>query len=175
MVVKQHSPSAGFTLLELLISAAIIVVLSAMVLANTGGGTAQYSVENASAQVALELRKAEALANASTQFQGKLPTGYGVHFEVGKNPVLFVELDTDYLYTPGEAYETLALPLGVAVQSLSGGQGLDIFFLPPKLDAYINAQHTAGASAAVTLAYIQKPSISRLVSITSNGNITVTK
>lgn len=169
----------GFTLLELMVSVFIIAILSAIMLANFRIGGSNAEVQNASEQLKSLLIKAEALANASTEFANKIPAGYGVHFSTSGEPFIFADLNDDHVYSagavPSEKYETRALPNNIVIQSVTGGTALNVMFEPPKLDVYLNGVKTPGTSANVVITNINKPSIQNTITITTDGSITVTQ
>lgn len=173
----------GITLIEILVSVAVMVVVSAFVLANFKLGGRQYEVENTARLVASVIYTAKSLANAGTEFpagSGLIPNGYGVHFEANQALIIFADTSKDKLYTqPAELYQTAALPSNVAVNSLdSGGSvlALDVFFLPPKLEAYLNGQGPGGATlATIGLVSTQDASLTRSVTVYTNGKVTITK
>ena len=169
MPTKQKS---GFTLVELIVTVAVMAIILAVMLANYNAGGADFRVENQTRQVMALLRKAEAFANASKKFNSQLPSGYGVNLEVNKNPVLFANFDGNKIYDAGVdgAVETLPLSAGLKIGQVAPIGVLNIFYEPPKRDIYINGVSVGGAS--VTIADAQS-SATRVLNITSHGQISI--
>lgn len=140
---KQHFYLRGFTLLELMVSVAIIAVLTGIVLINYPEGSMKITLSNINNKAALLIREAQVRGSAidsnNTTLAAESPVGgYGVHVTLA-NPdrfILFADsvdalqpkpyglLVGDGLYqtTPiNELYSTTMLPSGYSVKKICVG------------------------------------------------------
>lgn len=81
----------GFTLVELIVVIAIMLMMSAIILFNYAGFNSSVSLDNLSQDIALSIRKAQmsavsvkSIIDANTT-NTIFPSGFGVHFETGAN------------------------------------------------------------------------------------------
>lgn len=116
----------GFTLLETVISLAIIVIVATMALLNLGGESRTTVLNDTTKQIAALLREAQ--SDAMSQSQG---TSWGVHFD-NTNPAA-----PSYALFYGASYSVAAitsgpfrLPVGVcyAPASIAVGSSTNIIF-----------------------------------------------
>jgi prepilin-type N-terminal cleavage/methylation domain-containing protein len=153
------SGSRGFTLIELLAVTAIIVLISAVVLAdnNRFGGT--VLLENLSYDIALTVRQAQVYGIAVTGFKAggtnAYGYGYGMHFDVTSpmTYILFADTAQTGVYSagisPSEIVQQTNIQRGYGISKLCAPAGndsatcnavnsLDILFKRPEPDAYIS-------------------------------------
>ena len=135
---------SGFTIVDLLISIAILGLLSTIVLVNFRGGERSDSVRQ-SANMALSfLRRAQTmtLSGATLISDGTFPEGgYGVRFDSSDTNtlVLFADKNKDHLYSAGEETESIDL----SKQSVFDASGnLDVLFSAPDGEVYFNGAAT---------------------------------
>jgi len=131
----------GFTLMELLASMFIIALLTGIFLVNYHGTNERNKLIAATQKLASDIRMAQNYALGSKEFDGDIPLGgWGVHLDTTSpnNYIIFADNDIgEYDYDSGEEYSTINLPDGVTVDSIDLGDSVDIVFLPPNPDTYI--------------------------------------
>jgi type II secretory pathway pseudopilin PulG len=92
--------SAGFTLVELVVSIGIIVLISSMILFNAPKFNRTMALNRAAREVASTLRLAQARATQVRAVNGVFPTNYGVQFNTGSSGDEFI-LFSDSELCPG--------------------------------------------------------------------------
>ncbi len=106
---KKANSSTGFTILELMVSVAIIVVITAVVMFNQNNLSEQISLTNLVSDISLRIRQAQVYGISVKEFnpsasQFSFNTAYGVDFNIGStNPsnagyFLFADLNADGYY-----------------------------------------------------------------------------
>ncbi len=191
----------GFTLIELVVVSAIILIVTAFVMFQQAKFNSATLMRSLTYSVALSVRQAQVYGTSVKEFSGTFAPGYGVYF-----PTSGASANTYYLFadivpaTLGNgAYDnsTEALPIftlgkGYIIGSICAVQvggstctsvsSLTIFFRRPNPDACISTSvaPTAcalGAAAVYSSAYIQLLSTSnndtRRVKVSNTGQIAV--
>jgi len=92
---KEKSNSKGFTLIELLVVISIIALLSIIFIVNYRAGGRQLAVERSAHQLAHDIRRAQAMAMATEEFEGDMPGGYGIYIKSPSDKPAFYELIVD--------------------------------------------------------------------------------
>lgn len=97
---SQHA--SGFTLMEIVISVAIVAIIAAVVLVNYRGAAQGQTLARTAHGISVELQQAQSRAlGAELLSDGTIPSGgYGVYFDMN-NPqayVVFADRDGDQLY-----------------------------------------------------------------------------
>ena len=132
----------GFTLIELVITAGIMVLLLTLSIANFPDTRSNAELNRAAQEIALEIRSAEASAlSVAKDIVTETFPGYGIYFDIA-NPrdyILFVDRDDDKRRKSdaSEDQRSFQLPGLVQVtrlQNVSGGSEneLNIVFLRPE-------------------------------------------
>ena len=146
----------GFTLMELLIVAVVIIILTAAVLANYKSGYRQLVLQRAVYKLGQDIRRVQSMAGLEEagckKFGGDFHVNYqyGYGISLSKNPpaekkkyILFADCDGSLKYNLGndEIIETIEFEKGVETKNLSPGRNnLDIVFVPPDPSVYINEE-----------------------------------
>ncbi|MFH1462749.1 MAG: type II secretion system protein [bacterium] len=146
------SMKKGFTLLEITVVVAIIILLSTIFLTNYREGEKRFALLRSAHQLAQAIRTTQESAMSSREFDGGFPQGgYGIYLEEGSNSfVLFADCDGDYSYNynnsgsalscadavlanpyPYEKIEEFFLEEGVYISSISPSSPQNIVFFPP--------------------------------------------
>ena len=133
----------GFTLIEMLIVMAIIIIITGIVIFNIGSERQNSALLRSAQKLSLDLRRIQSFALSSKVFKtSEVPCGWGIHFNnVGStNYIIFADLavnpncsDRDFLRAANgsEDFENVNLDGGITINSLSGGLS-DVVFTPPE-------------------------------------------
>ncbi len=167
----------GFSLTEMLVVIAIIVIISGFLVVNFRKGAENSNLQRSAQQMVQAIRKAQNMALSSKKV-GNPPeifSYYGVHFNKQSMPnSCYVFAGNNKTYDSGEEIETITLEKGIIVDSLSTGSQLDATFSPPQ--AFVGFNPTT-SSATVT---IKKeggtcPQDCRYIKINDTGWISIKK
>lgn len=129
--------SKAFTLIELLVVISIIVLITALTLPNYRLGNNQLALQRSAHKIVQDLRRTLEFAISVKEFNGIIPSGYGVYFDLDQPDryVIFADLDGDQAYSgANEKVEEIILEGNVVLYSLtpvSPGSSLAVFFAPP--------------------------------------------
>lgn len=125
--------SKAFTLIELLVITSIIIILSALALPSYKGGDKRLALQRAASKLAQDLRGAQAMAVSAKEYQGAVPSGYGIYFiESEPNHYLLFADNGDKRYSIGDRIvEDIPLEGAASLGKLSTGPSLTIVFTPP--------------------------------------------
>ncbi len=155
----------GFTIIELLVSIAIITFIMSTVFYNYGTFNDNLALFGGAQEVALAVRQAQTYGlnvAESTTGSGQFSKAYGVHFDPTDNThyYIFVDLNGDKKYDVGngcgsgstECVAQFTLRNNILISTVcddsscppSGVQALDITFLRPNPDANINFINAGG-------------------------------
>ena len=167
----------GFTVIELLVVTAILVIISAIVIFNVGSQRQNSALLRSAQKLSLDLRRAQSFALSSKTYKTTgVPCGWGIHFNgIGStNYVIFADLassadcsDRDFIgaSNSSEDFETANLESGISINSLSGNLS-DVVFTPP--DPIVN--FTPGQTSAIII-LINNDGATRTININKTGFI----
>lgn len=167
----------GFTLIEIMVVLAIIVIIIGVVIFNISTEKQSSALFRSVQNLSLNLRKVQNYALTSKTFRNTgVPCGWGIHFNGvnSTNYIIFADLalnqncsDRDFIRAANgsEDFETINLEAGVTVNALSGGLS-DIVLTPPEPKVNFTPDQT---SASITL--INKNLLTRLININKTGFI----
>jgi len=175
------STNKGFTLLELTVVIAIIILLSGIVLTNYRVGEREYALLRSAHKLAQDLRTVEKMATASETLpsaifpsdkdNGGFPKGgYGIYFQNNSNSyILFADCDDDKKYdetgaalscaeatsdTPyPEGIKELFLEEKIKISNLYPSSPFSITFFPPDPVIEIKSGELLYNSATITITY----------------------
>lgn len=151
----RNTRKAGFTLMELLVVCAIIVLVTAAVLANDNRLGGKVTLENLAYQIALTVRQAQQYGISQTRStSGTFTAGFGVSFAIASptSYVLFSDAAANNgVYQAGEAVapSPYTISNGFSIVNLCvtptlgsaeqcGLSRIDILYKRPNPDAYIS-------------------------------------
>lgn len=169
--------TSGFTIIEMLVVLAIIIIITGIVIFNIGLERQNSALLRSAQKLSLDLRRAQSFALSSKIYKTSgVPCGWGVHFNGAgsTNYIVFTDLaanidcsDRDFLRASNgsEDFESVNLDTGITVSSLSGGM-TDIVFTPPDPIVTFTPNQTSGS---ITL--INRNSVTRTITINKTGFI----
>ncbi len=144
--------SGGFTLIELSVSIFIIAVMSGFFIVNYHNTNKRSELGTIKQKLASNIRLAQNYSLGSKTYDGiNTPAGgWGVHFSLSdpSHYIIFADKNLpngDKTYNAGEAVETVSLPDGITINSLSPANSVDIVFFPPDPVTYINGSGSSPA------------------------------
>ena len=192
----------GFTLVEMVVVVAIIVIMTGILLGNFPDFRDKVSLDLIAQEVAITIRQAQVFGSAtrvsSESGVNEFPS-YGVYFDPSENDnfVLFADLNNDNKYITGsgcqtagnECREQFFLPRGVEIVSisscdgtncnpLSAGSALNVIFKRPFTDALFftgKGVPLSFSSVKINIARPAKTCDQRSVVIWNTGHIYVEK
>lgn len=152
---NKNKSQAGFSLVELLVSVAILVVVSGLVFFNQSGFNNSVLIQNLAYEISLTIRQAQSYGLQSKGVDDDFEKGFGVYFNMEEPDklILYSDVDDDFVYGSGDLLiDDLKMTNGNLLDKLcigdlcSGGEEttLDISFLRPNPTAYINEDHDVG-------------------------------
>jgi len=153
MMNRESNRSAGFTLIELMVTTAITVIITGLLVTNFS--RVRVDLNRASISVTDGIREAQSLALTGALIRGVISCGYGIHF-MENGFIIFSEpkndstkcADQNRIYDSSDAIIRTATLGNTTLEVVLPAD--DIFFEPPDPTTYIN-----GAYAPATQAYIQ--------------------
>lgn len=199
---RAHAGFGGFTLVELLVVVALVIIISAVVLVRHTSFNSTTLLRSLSYSVALSMRQAQVYGTSVRGTTGASPVyapGYGVYFSTalgcangtGTCYILFADADGDNTYDTGEAVATQTLSRGFAISNfcavtatpsathcVSGGStaisSLTVYFRRPNPEALFYTSGGSGyAYAYIELTSAVSAGTLRTVKVTSTGQIAV--
>lgn len=156
ILFKSKISEQGFTLMELVVTVAIISIMSAVYLVNYRATDQRIVLDQAAAGLASDIRLAQNMAMNVKKFNGVIPVGgYGIH--IGSLPavsyIVFADVDAGYnkkYSSSAEKYADRTLPTNVSI--VSANFTGDIDFEPPFPVVWIDGAQTANM-ATITIQY----------------------
>lgn len=187
---------SGFSVVELLVSLAIVIVVTSITLASFPSFSSQLVLNNLAHEVALTVREAQVFGVGTRAFEGGFPS-HGIHFDINTPDqfVLFADIDEDGEYDGTFDCEAIGSAECVSVFSLrrnneidelcvtsdsgqtcrAGGiEQVDITYVRPDPEAVIyNDGNTTNARNQATIMIVSPSGRKKPVIIHSNGQIAV--
>jgi len=175
----------GFSLIELLVSIAIIVIVSGIVFFNQSGFNNNVLLENLAYEISLTIRQAQSYGLQSRETgtgTDDFTAGYGVYFDLDNPDKLVLYLDEDknhiYDYNSGEdEVDSLKITSGSEITKLCAGldcsaRELSISFIRPDPTAYINKNNDSSESTG-KITITSKKLEEKVISINRLGQISI--
>ena len=164
----------GFTLVELLVSIAIIGILTAAVVASSPAAKQGFAIMRSSQGLAQDIRRAQIKATAMKEIGGSSPKGYGIYLATNASSsyILFADQDGNHTYNDKEdiLIETINLETDVKISALSSGSSLNIVFEPPNPTVWVN--NSSSSFSTITLHLENNITKTREIFVNSSGLIT---
>jgi prepilin-type N-terminal cleavage/methylation domain-containing protein len=191
--------TAGFTMVELMISIAIMVVILGVVMFNYRSFDSGIILTNLAFDVGLTIREAQSFgvsvkAGDTNSSDTSFTYPYGVHFDRSNKTqyTVFVDLNRNGLYDNGEIVKTYTLKGGYSISDLCTKNAstnaetcgnastppntFDITFVRPNPDASIFVNTTGPSipdAAEIKISPNQNPSAIKTITVRSTGQISV--
>ncbi|NBV76695.1 type II secretion system protein [bacterium] len=183
----KHTFSRGFSIVELLVVTAIVVMVTALLLSNHAKFGSVVVLERLAYQVASTVRKAQVYGTSVYRNDiGGFASSYGVFATLSSPSSYLLFTDTvsaNGIYDTGESYENIQLMNGYTVRKLCatppGGSedcaftSLNILFKRPEPDALIRTQAGGVLQESAKIILRSPQNDCRAVFITATGQVEV--
>ena len=171
----------GFTILELIITIAIVALLSAAVVGYQRDAGDKRELQLDVQKVMQDLRRVQnyALSVKTAQCGAQtIAVNYGIYFVRGSSRAvyrLFKDCNNDSLWVSSETEITIQLANSAITNVAPRKSGaLHVVFIPPFPDVAINADSTtAGRTAILTVYHLKDTSLYKSIRVNEKGAISV--
>ena len=164
----------GFTLIELLVVTSIIILLSALLLADYRSGQRRYNLNQSAQKLASDLRKAQNMAIGGVELVALQYYGFGIETNPTAQPTsyrFYADKNGNQRYDGSDdVLETVKLTAGVTLTSASS---FDIFFAAPSASVFINGDNSPGISGLIKLEIPSSGLAARFVRVNTSGLIQI--
>lgn len=177
---QKKNTAKGFTIIELMVSASIIAIISLLVIANFRGSNQRAGLDNEAERLSSVIRQAHIDSLIGLTVGGSRPLGgFGIHISKCSSNCeyyIFADKNNDHVYTPAADGNYIArfgmLEDAVYVDSVLPADNIYISFVPPQGKIYINRLDTY-PSATITLGYVNTGYVKAVVLNSISGQIEV--
>lgn len=166
--------SKAFTLIELIVVTAIIVLLTTLILSNYRAGDRQFALQRSAHKLAQDLRRVQEMAVSVQEFEGTMPGGYGLYLNKNQPAqyLIFADLNGDQRYSElvDGLVEEISLEKRINISGLSPlahDSSLTITFVPPDPTTVFYPE------AAVSLITIGTEELQKTIQVNRAGLITI--
>jgi len=185
----------GFTLVEVVVVVAIVVLLPMVVIANFPRIKLQFALSRASYTFAQDLRKAQDRSLSSVEYKDSFGViqavdGYGIHIDMAvlgnKKYIIYADkqpgnsqYDSPYPSSIDYSFEVIDFSLsepGVIIKEINNsfGNKTSINFNPPNSDTTITTQiNPSATNVEIVFALESDPSETRVISVNKSGLVQV--
>lgn len=169
------SKSSGVTYVELLVTIAIIGIVSALAIAGYVGGEQRQRVVYAAQQIEQDIRKVQtlSLAGKKDNAASQRPCGYGIKFDNNAaSYVLFRDMpdcsSSNKIYDSGEKLgETVQLPKDLKIV-FTGSSPKNVYYSIPFAEVFVDGVSLVGETIDVT-----NSSFTKTITIKNTGEVSV--
>ena len=171
--------TSGFTLIEVVVYAALMGIFSTVILLNLMGAQTNSSVlERASAAIISDFRRAQNLTIAGLNFQGSSVCGYGIHYLSPDSYLLYAGggstcSSANRNYQNGQDLDMQTIKITESNVKFKASFN-DIFFEPPDPKTYLNNNASlSGAPIVITVGFENQncPTGCKTITIFPSGKI----
>jgi prepilin-type N-terminal cleavage/methylation domain-containing protein len=157
---KNHRQA--FTLIELIVTVAIVAIISVVVFTNLRGGNSQADLNSATTEIVASLREAQSQA-----MSGNEDATWGVYFQNGSGTPSFFAVISSSTYNTSTIISQYPLPPDIAfvTSSLSQGSSLTVSFQP------IGGGSFASTTKTIAVYLTSEPSLQEYISVTDEGQV----
>jgi len=173
-------PSAGFGLIELLVTMSIMTLVSTIVLVNQGTFNNAIVLRNQTYEIAFMLRQAQLVAVSGTDNRVGDGQRFGVQINRSQNSVtLFSDTNNSGTYNAGDTVlDSRRLDSRFEIDAVSIGSTnnvaiLHVIFERPNFDAQLRDGGTLRTGVAEIVVSSRNGGTSRVIQVTNSGNISV--
>ncbi len=179
--MDRKAAARGFSLLEVLITAAIIGIITGIITLRYGSFNNLILLKNQAYQIALELRETQTRSLSAIGSGAEFRQPYGLHFTTAQKDryIVFRDSNGNGQFNDGEGIETRRLDSRFRLKRLCSGSSsctsesqLSITFRRPNFDAIMRSGSKVVTSAVIEVETIAG-SATREVSVNAAGQITV--
>jgi len=151
---------SAFTLIELIITVAIIALISGIFLANYYGSEPQSQLINATSALMRDLRLAQTRGATGLNYGSTTPVGWGININTGESKyILFADLNGNQIYDANEGQtlkggREINLPTGVSISSIDLSSTMNISFYSDQgilKTAFADSSQVYSGSVTITL------------------------
>ena len=151
-----NKKTAGFTIIELIVSVSIIILMTGLFLNNYHSTNKRSELSLAAQKLASDIRLMQSRSLSSTKFGGNVPNGgWGIYFNKTTNPGSYIFFADDnfpnpptYLFDTLEEDEEINLPANITLGHV--GNSVSIVFEPPAPATYINGLNLGSINIVLT-------------------------
>lgn len=178
----------GFTLVEMLVAIAIMIIIPGIIVANFPQIRLQFAVSRAAHKFAQDLRQAQDMSISSIEYKDSFGVvqpvdGYGIHLDTSVSSTQYSIYADKY---PGnqqydgqdytiQTVDLSALEPGVYIKQLTNafGSSVSVNFSPPNPDTAITQLNAGANSVDVVFASQSDPNQTKTVTVNTSGLIEV--
>lgn len=178
--VRIPHSKGGFSILEVLITAAIIGLITGLVTLRYGSFNNLILLKNQAFQIALELREMQARSLSSVGDNNNFRDSYGIHFAMAtpEQYILFLDGDADGAYDSGEEIDTRSLDSRFQLSQLCNGSNcsintLTVVFRRPNFNAVMRSNSGSVSTGYIDLETKSDANGVRRVVVNAAGQIAV--
>lgn len=170
----------GFSILEILITTAIIGIITGIVTLRYGSFNNLILLKNQAYQVAIDLRETQTKSLSAVGTSGTFRQSYGMYFSTSQldQYIIFLDINNNGQYNAGEELETRRLDSRFRLKRLCSGSSsscaslsvLAITFRRPNFDAVMNAGTVANGVIEIETT---TGNSTRVINVNAVGRISV--